>query len=61
MRSVQRWTPIIVAAKPAANEPLPRARGRGDVDIRIVDGYRKVVLAIAHRTHRRGTFFSSHG
>jgi hypothetical protein len=61
MRSVKRWTPTLVAGKPAANERLPQSRSRGELDIRIVDGYRKVVLAMACRTRRRGTFFSSSG
>lgn len=47
-----------VAVKPAANQLLPGSRSRGEVDIRIVDGYRKVVLAMANRPRRRGTFFS---
>lgn len=54
-----RWMPVIVEAKRASNELLPGSRSRGEVGILVVDGYRKVVLAIAQRTRRRGTFFST--
>lgn len=56
---MKRWMPVIVEAKPSSNELLPGSRGRGTVAIRVVDGYRKVVLAIAQRTRRHGTFFTS--
>ena len=58
--AMTRWTPCIVAAKPAANEPLPGMRSRGEVGIQEVGRYRKVVLASPGKpTRRRGTFFSS--
>jgi hypothetical protein len=54
-----RWTPTILAVKPAANEILPGSRSRGEVGILVIGAYRKVVLAgSAKRTRRRGTFFS---
>jgi hypothetical protein len=59
MRGMRHWTPIAVAVKTAANERLPASRSRGELDVLIVDGYRKVVLAIANRPQRRGTFFSA--
>ena len=54
-----RWMPTTVAVKRASNDLLPASRSRGEVDILVVDGYRKVVLAMANRTRRRGTFFST--
>ena len=56
---MKRWRPVIVEAKPSSNELLPGSRSRGVVGILVVDGYRKVVLAIAQRTRRHGTFFTS--
>jgi hypothetical protein len=56
---MKHWMAATIAAKPASNELLPGSRSRGEVDILIVDGYRKVVLAIANRPRRRGTFFST--
>ena len=59
MRGMKRWVPIIVEARQASNELLPGSRSRGEVGIVLVGGHRKVVLAIAQRTRRRGTFFST--
>ncbi|HYX65639.1 MAG TPA: hypothetical protein VE935_15595 [Burkholderiales bacterium] len=56
---MKRWRPVVVEAKPSNNELLPGSRSRGAVGILVVDGYRKVVLAIAQRTRRHGTFFTS--
>jgi hypothetical protein len=59
MRDMMQWKPVVVAVRIAANERLPASRTRGELDVLIVDGYRKVVLAIANRPQRRGTFFST--
>lgn len=58
---MKHWMPIAVAVRPAANQLLPGSRSRGEVDILVVGEYRKVVLATAGRTRRRGTFFSTTG
>lgn len=57
-----RWSPKIVAVKPAANDRLPVSRARGEVSVEVVGGYRRVVLAASARaTCRRGTFFTTSG
>lgn len=54
------WMPIAVLVKPAANEPIPGMRSRGELGILEVGAYRKVVLATPARpTRRLGTFFST--
>ena len=58
MLAMTRWIPNVVAAKPAANEPLPGSRSRGEVGILEVGNYHKVVLAASGKPTRRGTFFS---
>jgi hypothetical protein len=54
-----RWMPNVVPVKPAANEPLPGSRSRGEVGILEVGSYRKVVLASCGKPTRRGTFYST--
>lgn len=54
MRAVQRWRPIVVEAKPAANALLPVSRARGEVMVLVVGSYRKVVLAGAKRKRPAG-------
>jgi hypothetical protein len=59
MRGMMQWKTVAVVVRIAANELLPASRTRGELDVLVVDGYRKVVLAIANRPQRRGTFFST--
>ena len=56
---MKHWMLATITAKPAANQLLLGSRSRGEVDIVVVEGYRKVVLALASRPRRRGTFFST--